>query len=600
MTKKFREIWCVDFIYSQSEGEQPKPVWMVGLELFSQKRVSLGDNELQEQATPPYALDDQALFVAFGATADLGCHLSLGWDLPSAILDLHAEFRVLTNGLVDARGASLLAASQTYRLQSIDAGLKDHMRALAVRGGESSDQELRLLKEYCTADVEVLAALYQRMIPLIDLPRALLRGRYVRALSHVEARGLPIDVEGLDRFRKAWPQLRLSLIRNLDAPTGIYRDGAFSALAFEQWVTDKDISWPRASSGRLMLDDDTFKAMSLRNPAVARLRELRKTLASMRSFKFSVGPDGRSRAPLKPWLARTGRNQPSTSGFLFGLPSWMRGYLRPTPGRALSYIDWSQQEFGIAAALTRDEKMLEAYASGDPYLAFAKQAGSVPEAATQETHPAERANFKACTLAVQYGMGVDALAARICQSPAHAALLLRQHRDTYGKFWAWSDRIYEYAICHKKLTASFGWTIQIDDAVNERSVRNFPMQANGSEMMRIACFLAVEAGVQVCAPVHDAFVIEAAANEIEGAEQEMRRCMDRASSFVLDGFCLRSDSRRITYPERFIESKGAVMWNQVESLLEDLDKESRQTCCISAPGMGADAHPPFLIEGFIQ
>src|SRR5262249_36110978 len=62
-----------------------------------------------------------------------------------------------------------------------------------------------------------------------------------------------------------------------------------------------------------------------------------------------------------------------------------------------------------------DPAMMDAYQSGDPYLAFAKQAGAVPAHATKHTHHAMREQFKACVLAVQYGMGPDALATRIGQ-----------------------------------------------------------------------------------------------------------------------------------------------------------------------------------------
>jgi hypothetical protein len=40
-----------------------------------------------------------------------------------------------------------------------------------------------------------------------------------------------------------------------------------------------------------------------------------------------------------------------------------------------------------------------AYASGDPYLAFAKQAGAVPPDATKHSHKAARDQFKACASA---------------------------------------------------------------------------------------------------------------------------------------------------------------------------------------------------------
>jgi DNA polymerase I len=68
--------------------------------------------------------------------------------------------------------------------------------------------------------------------------------------------------------------------------------------------------------------------------------------------------------------------------------------IQPPPGHAIAYIDWAQQEFGIAAALSRDPLMMDAYRSGDPYLAFAKQAGAAPPDATKATHKTIRDQFK--------------------------------------------------------------------------------------------------------------------------------------------------------------------------------------------------------------
>ena len=41
------------------------------------------------------------------------------------------------------------------------------------------------------------------------------------------------------------------------------------------------------------------------------------------------------------------------------------------------------------------------------------------------------------------------------------------------------------------------------------------MQANGAEMLRLACCFATEEGIAVCAPVHDAILIEAPVEEID-------------------------------------------------------------------------------------
>jgi DNA polymerase-1 len=78
--------------------------------------------------------------------------------------------------------------------------------------------------------------------------------------------------------------------------------------------------------------------------------------------------------------------------------------------------------------------MKAAYFSGDPYLAFAKQAGAAPPDATKATHKAVRDQFKACVLAVQYGMGEESLAHRIGQPQIQARHLLRLHRETTAPF----------------------------------------------------------------------------------------------------------------------------------------------------------------------
>ena len=180
----------------------------------------------------------------------------------------------------------------------------------------------------------------------------------------------------------------------------------------------------------------------------------------MRLADLAVGRDGRNRAMLSPFRARTGRNQPSNTKFIFGPSVWLRGLIKPPPGFGIAYIDWAQQEFGIAAALSRDPLMMEAYRSGDPYLAFAKQAGAAPPEATKATHKAVRDQFKSTVLAVQYGMGADALAQRIGQPPIRARELLRLHRETYRVLWEWSDRVLDYAMLTGSLYTGFGWRVQ--------------------------------------------------------------------------------------------------------------------------------------------
>ena len=152
------------------------------------------------------------------------------------------------------------------------------------------------------------------------------------------------------------------------------------------------------------------------------MRELRSALSEMRLSDLAVGSDGRNRTILSAFQSRTGRCQPSNTKYIFGPSVWLRGLIQPSEGWGVAYLDWCQQEHGIAAALSGDAAMQAAYASGDPYLEFAKQAGAVPTGATKKTHNTERELFKQCVLAVGYGMESKSLAQRIGQPESSPAI----------------------------------------------------------------------------------------------------------------------------------------------------------------------------------
>jgi DNA polymerase I len=379
--------------------------------------------------------------------------------------------------------------------------------------------------------------------------------------------GVPVDRDAHTRLRENWNEIKTRIIQRVDADFGVYEEQSFRADKFAEYLDKQKIPWPRLPSGALALDDDTFKDMARAYPELAPLRELRISLSQLRLEDLAVGADGRNRCLLSAFRARTGRNQPSNAKFIFGPSVWIRGFIRPEPGTGIAYLDWSQQEFGIAGALSQDSNMMSAYTSGDPYLAFAKQAGAAPPSGTKEEYRDIREQFKAAVLAVQYSMGPESLGARIGRSVSEARELLRLHHETYRTFWKWSDAVVDYALLHGRLFTVFGWTVRIGPKVNPRMLRNFPMQANGAEMLRLACSLATERGVRVVAPVHDALLIEAPLEALEVAVETTRECMRKASEVVLAGFPLRSDAKVVRYPDRYQDPRGTRMWETVWATL---------------------------------
>jgi len=537
----YREIWLADFEFLAEAGERPAPVCLCARELRSGREVRLWRDQLGPK--PPYPTNADSLFVAYYASAELGCHLALGWPMPQRILDLFTEFRCGTNGLAVPAGNGLIGALTAFGLDTIGTTEKDEMRALILRGGPWSDDERADILNYCAGDIDALARLLPAMAQRIDLPRALLRGRYMAAAASMEYAGTPIDAPMLDRLRRHWTAIQDRLIAQIDLDYGVFEGRTFKLDRFEAWLTRAGIPWPRLDSNRLDLSDDTFRQMARVYPAVAPLRELRSSLAELRLNDLAVGRDGRNRTILSAFQARTGRNQPSNSKFIFGPSVWLRSLIKPPFGMAIAYIDFEQQEFAIAAKLSADANMLAAYSSGDPYLAFAKQAGAIPPEGTKASHASVRELFKTTALAVLYGMEAEGLALKIDRPTIIARDLLRAHHETYRQFWRWSDAVVDHAKLTGKLHTYFGWALQGCYDANPRSLRNFQMQAHGAEMLRLACCLATERGVEVCASVHDALLIATPIDRIEAAITVTRMAMAEASRIVLGGFEVRTEAK---------------------------------------------------------
>jgi hypothetical protein len=576
---RFSEIWLVDTEYVSRPGERPVPVCLVAREFRTKRKIRLWQDELGK--LPPYSLGPESLFVAYLASAEIGFHLALGWQKPARILDLYIEYRNRYNCLPTIveqklykkdekkiKRNSLIGALVQFGLDTIGISEKQEMIDLILSGGPwTSAQKLEIL-DYCESDVAGLDRLLSAMLPHLDVPRSLYRGRYMASVASMEAVGVPIDVELLDRLRNRWQQIEQELIARIDAQYGVYEGTTFRNSRFDRWLAEHEILWPRYANGELMLKDKVFRDMAKVHPELNPLRELRYTLSKLRLNDLTVGQDGFNRCMLSPFGTRSSRNSPSNSKFIFGPSVWLRGLIKPPIGFGLAYIDWVGQEFGVAAALSDDPAMKTAYESGDIYLEFAKAAKTVPADATRETHKQERDVYKQCVLGVGYGMEEHSLALRIDRHLLIARSLLRHHHEIFWPFWEWSDNRVRRAMFTNVTYTVFGWKYHVTLNPKVRSIRNFPMQANAAKIMRLAVCLGLENGITICCPVHDAVLIMAPLDRLDSDIARMRAYMEQASELVLDGFKLRTEFVAVRYPDRYMdEERGRPFWNAVMSLL---------------------------------
>jgi hypothetical protein len=130
-----------------------------------------------------------------------------------------------------------------------------------------------------------------------------------------------------------------------------------------------------------------------------------------------------------------------------------------------------------------------------------------------------------------------------------------------------------------------GWQLHLpDDSIEEkdgrvyikspnvRAIRNFAFQANAAEMTRLAARLAWERGILVLLTVHDQIFAEALWEDRFQVAALLEECMVEASRIILDGFALRVDTKIIAYPDRYHDTRGETMWQEVMTLLNEIER----------------------------
>ena len=137
------------------------------------------------------------------------------------------------------------------------------------------------------------------------------------------------------------------------------------------------------------------------------------------------------------------------------------------------------------------------------------------------------------TLALQLGISTFA---------AHE--MLDQHRGLFSTYWAWTEDWIATALNTGTMHTHMGWTcITGITELNARSIGNWPVQATGADILRIACIEGHRRGLRLCGSVHDAILIESSLEQIDADVALMQEIMRRASRIVL-GRARIADRRR--------------------------------------------------------
>jgi DNA polymerase-1 len=343
--------------------------------------------------SPPFDIGGDTLIVAYSAWAEMTCFMVLGWKFPVHIFDLHTSYLAASNILrpqVDEEipyrrpKKDLAAACRAYGIdgwENIDKGTM----AEDIGNGQWQKYGVEGVVEYCEEDVRMSAKLlHAQLIGTGTLrpaepERVLHWSNYsAKSTALIQAKGMPIDMPRWNLVQENKPAVVGSLIAQCDPSHGdeepIYTpEGGWSYERFERYLVRTGVKqWPRLESGRLDISGDAFRMM-YHVPGIEALHALRDSLNVILKARLPIGRDGRNLPSLFPFCTATGRNAHSKS--LYNSHACMRSFMVFPADTIGVYLDWRTQEVGIAAALSGDQALTDAYRLGDVYHALALVCG---------------------------------------------------------------------------------------------------------------------------------------------------------------------------------------------------------------------------------
>ncbi len=297
---------------------------------------------------------------------------------------------------------------------------------------------------------------------------------------------------------------------------------------------------------------DVLEKLAGEYPIVSDILEYRQ-LSKLKStyadgLQNFVGEDGKIHTSFNQTITATGRLS-STEPNLQNIPirielgRMIRKVFHPMPGNVFVDSDYSQIELRILAHMSGDEKLIEAYNSGqDIHSTTASQVFHVP---FEEVTPLLRRNAKAVNFGIVYGISAFGLSQDLNISRKEAQEYIDRYFETYPKIKEFIDKTVADAKETGKTTTIYGRIRPIPELTSsnfmqrqfgERVAMNAPIQGTAADIIKIAMIRVHDKLIKegyasrLILQVHDELLIETKESEKDAViallEEEMHQVAD--------------------------------------------------------------------------
>ena len=463
---------------------------------------------------PLFDLLAEKELVCHNAAFELGFLATLGFAPGAAVHDTMLLSQLLAAGTFDR--VNLAACCERYLSKALD---KDEQRS--DWSGKLTGEQLA----YAALDVQVLVPLLQALDGRLKeaglLDAAGIEHRCLPALVWMGGKGVAFDVQtGTAMAQQA--EADLQRIRGeLDAAAPAV-PGCLPGLQVWNWDSPAQVKAVLHQLGIDLNSTADEVLATVEHPLGDLLRQHRAVAKLVsgygRKLLEHVAPDSRIYAAWRQIGAASGRMSCSEPN-LQQLPrgEYRRCIVAPA-GRVLVKADYSQIEMRIAAKVSGDKSLLEAYQNGeDLHTRTARSVLGIQNVTKQHRQLAKALNF-----GLLYGMGVRGF--RQYARSQYGLNLTEQEAGRYREAFfrsypglgAWHRRVRSRKT--KETRTLTGRRRLLDDKTPDTQRLNTPIQGTGADGLKLALALLWERrdkapGAFPVLAVHDEIVVESPADQ---------------------------------------------------------------------------------------
>ena len=377
----------------------------------------------------------------------------------------------------------------------------------------------------------------------IELPLA-------RTLYSMEKAGIMVDKEELLSYGKVLKEKLSELQKEIYAMAGeefnINSPQQLGVILFEKM----GIPGGKKTKTGYSTAVDVLEKLSEDFPFVTKIMEYR-TYAKLNSTYAEgllayIGEDSRIHGVFQQTVTATGRLS-STDPNLQNIPirtemgRHFRSVFIPKEGCVFLDADYSQIELRILAALSKDERLIEAYRMDrDIHKVTASQVFHVP---LDEVTDELRRNAKAVNFGIVYGISAFGLSEGLSIGRADAKEYIERYFTTYPKVKEYLDSEIAFARENGYVKTVFGRRRPVPEihasnfmrrSFSERVAMNSPIQGTAADMMKIAMNSVYEelkrkelkSGIVL--QVHDELLLEVPKEELDEVREILVSSMENA------------------------------------------------------------------------